>query len=176
MGSLAGGVVTQIVISFVAVGLLTVGLIWFLRRSLFGRSRTEQAASAELQATGSKARAMILSVQPTGMIVNHIYLRSVVRFRLEPLDGTPSFEVDKTIMLAQTNMPRIGDQWPAWFDPTNPQHCAIAQVNALTADQIPMFREFGIPHPLDSQQPPVPPPAAPPATSTPPPESPSTST
>jgi hypothetical protein len=100
---------------------------------------------------------MITAVQPTGMIVNHIYLRSVVRFRLEPLDGSAPFDTEKTMMLAQTNMPQIGDLWPAWYEPTNPQECAVAQVNALTPDQIPMFREFGIPHPLDRGDPTTPP-------------------
>jgi len=148
-GGLASAIVMQLVISIVVVVVVTVAVIWFVRRSLFGRSSGKQEQITQLQATGAKARAMITAVQPTGMIVNHIYLRSVVRFRLEPLDGSAPFDGETTIMLAQTNMPQIGDLWPAWYEPTNPQVFAVAQVNALTSDQIPMFREFGIPHPLD---------------------------
>ncbi len=148
-GGLASGIMTQVVITIIVIGVVTVGLIWLIRRSMFGQSRAKQQQAAQLQATGAKARAMITAVQPTGMVVNHIYLRSVVRFRLEPLDGSPPFDTEKTMMLAQTNMPQIGDLWPAWYDPASPQECAVAQVNALTPDQIPMFREFGIPHPLD---------------------------
>jgi len=103
---------------------------------------------------------MIVAVQPTGMVVNNIYVRSVVHFRLEPLDGSLPFESSKTIMLAQTNMPRVGDVWPAWYDPTNPTEIAVGQIEALTSDQIPMFREFGIPHPLDTT-PGAPPPGVP---------------
>ncbi len=156
---LGGAIAMQIVISLVVAGVISVAVIWFVRRSLFGRSRGKQEQINQLQTTGAKARAMITAVQPTGMIVNHIYLRSVVRFRLEPLDGSPPFDTEKTMMLAQTNMPQIGDLWPAWYEPTNPQQCAVAQVNALTTDQIPMFREFGIPHPLDRGEPAPPPPA-----------------
>jgi len=103
---------------------------------------------------------MIVAVQPTGMVVNNIYVRSVVHFRLELLDGSVPFESSKTIMLAQTNMPRVGDVWPAWYDPTNPTEIAVGQIEALTSDQIPMFREFGIPHPLDTT-PGAPPPGVP---------------
>jgi enamine deaminase RidA (YjgF/YER057c/UK114 family) len=174
--SITNSIMVSIVVTFVVVGVITVGLIWFIRRSMFGQSRAKQDQIARLQATGHKARAMILSVQPTGTIVNHIYLRSVVRFRLDPIDGAPSFETEKTIMLAQTNMPRVGDVWPAWFDPANPSESAVAQVNSLTSDQIPLYREFGIPHPLDNATaappPAAPPPAAPPPAAAPPPDTP----
>jgi hypothetical protein len=148
-GGLVNGILLQILITFAIVGALTAVLVVVLRRTMFGGGRADRARAEHLQQHGAKARAMILAVQPTGTIVNHIYLRCVVRFRLEPIDGGAAFETEKTMMLAQTGMPRVGDVWPAWFEPTNPQQCAVAQVNALTSDQIPMFREFGIPHPLD---------------------------
>lgn len=156
-----------IVIILISV-LVPIVAIVLVRTTLFGQSKGKQEQAAQLMATGAKARAMITGVEPTGMVVNHIYLRSVVRFRLEPLDGSPAFDGQKTVMLAQTNMPRVGDKWPAWYDPTNPSEFAVAQVNALTTDQIPMFREFGIPHPLDTAadatppaDPPTPPDASP---------------
>ena len=130
--------------------LVPIVAIVVVRKTLFGQSKAKQEQAAKLMATGAKARAMITGVQPTGMVVNNIYLRSVVTFRLEPLDGSPPFDGSKTVMLAQTNMPRVGDRWPSWYDPSNPSEFAVAQVNALTTDQIPLFREFGIPHPLDT--------------------------
>lgn len=156
---------TNSIILIVLVSVLVpIVAIVVVRKTLFGQSKAKQEQAAQLMATGAKARAMITAVEPTGMVVNHIYLRSVVGFRLEPLDGSPPFDGQKTVMLAQTNMPRVGDKWPAWYDPANPSEFAVAQVNALTTDQIPMFREFGIPHPLDTGDatPPADPPASPP--------------
>lgn len=148
---------TSSIILIVLVSVLVpVVAIVVVRKSLFGQSKAKQEQAAHLMATGSRARAMITGVEPTGVVVNNIYLRCNVTFRLEPLDGSAPFDGAKTVMLAQTNMPRVGDRWPSWFDPTNPSEFAVAQVNALTTDQIPLFREFGIPHPLDTDSPPDP--------------------
>jgi hypothetical protein len=160
MGDLTLVFLVPILMTFLVVGVVTVLIVWLVRSGMFGKSKAKQQRANQLQATGSKARAMIVAVQPTGMVVNNIYVRSVVHFRLEPLDGSAPFESSKTIMLAQTNMPRVGDVWPAWYDPTNPTEIAVGQIEALTSDQIPMFREFGIPHPLDTT-PGAPPPGAP---------------
>ena len=137
---------------------LTVGIIvvvfiftfFMLRKSgAFGMSKKKQALAQQLMATGRKARAMILAIQPTGMVVNNINIQCVVTFRLEPIQGGQPFDAQKTMLLAQTSMPRIGDVWPSWFNPTNPAEFAVGQPSAITPEQVAIFHEFGIPHPLD---------------------------
>ena len=117
-----------------------------------GTSEREQAA-ATLQQNGRKARAKIVQVRPTGMIVNHINIKCEVTFLLEPLDGGPRTQVSKEMLINQTQMPRIGDVWPAWIDQADPSVVAVGQPNGASPDQIPLFREFGIPHPLDPNPP-----------------------
>jgi hypothetical protein len=118
-------------------------------RSAFGMSPEKAAKAQNLVATGSKARAMILRVQPTGMVVNMINIQCVVDFQLEPLLGGAPFNGQKKMMINQTQMPRVGDVWPAWYDAANPAEFAVGMPDGASPDQIPVFREFGIPHPLD---------------------------
>ena len=118
-------------------------------RSAFGMSPEKQAQAQNLVATGQKARAMILKVQPTGMIVNEINIQCLVDFQLTPLSGGAPFNGQKKMMINQTQMPRVGDVWPCWYNPANPTEFAVGMPDGASPEQIPVFREFGIPHPLD---------------------------
>ena len=78
---------TNSIILIVLVSVLVpIVAIVVVRKSLFGQSKAKQEQAAQLMATGAKARAMITGVEPTGMVVNHIYLQSVV---------TPNFGLAK---------------------------------------------------------------------------------
>jgi hypothetical protein len=118
-------------------------------RSAFGMSPEKQAQAQNLVATGSKARAMIVQVQPTGMVVNMINIQCLVDFQITPLVGGQAFNVQKKMMINQTAMPRVGDVWPCWYNPANPSEFAVGMPDGASQEQIPVFREFGIPHPLD---------------------------
>jgi hypothetical protein len=120
-------------------------------RSAFGMSPEKVAQAQNLVATGSKARAMILKVQPTGMIVNEINIQCLVDFQLTPLAGGAAFNGQKKMMINQTAMPRVGDVWPCWYNPANPTEFAVGMPDGLSQEQVAVFREFGIPHPLDPQ-------------------------
>ena len=117
----------------------------------FGMSKEKQQQAQNLVATGSKARAMILQVQPTGMIVNEINIQCLVSFQLTPLAGGAPFQGQKKMMINQTAMPRVGDVWPCWYNPANPAEFAVGMPDGLSQEQVTVFREFGIPHPLDPQ-------------------------
>ena len=128
--------------------------IYMLRKSgAFGMSKKKQQQAMQLMQTGRKARAMIMAIQPTGTVVNLVNIQCNVHFRLQPLDGGQPFDNQKTMLIPQTSMPRIGDVWPSWYDPMNPALFAVGQPTALAPEQVALFREFGIPHPLDSQMP-----------------------
>ncbi len=143
---------------------------------LGGGDQSAKAAQAEaLQATGRKARARIVSIQPTGMILNRINLQCNVGFMLEPLDGGPAWEAQKTIMISQVNMPRIGDMWPSWVDRNDATVFAVGAPQAITPELVAIYSEFGIPmpgglgasaapEPPVGSPPPPPPPGAPAAT------------
>jgi hypothetical protein len=82
------------------------------------------------------------------MVMNNINFQCDVAFRLEPLHGGQTHDVTKRMFLAQTSMPRIGDVWPSWFDPTNPSLFAVGQPTAMTPETVATFREFGIQTPF----------------------------
>lgn len=130
--------------------LIVVVVVVVLRRSgMFGMSAAKKEQAAALVASGRKARATILRIEPTGVIINHINIQCRVTFRLQPLDGSPAFDQDKTIVIPQTHMPRIGDVWPSWYELTDPSIFVVGMPDGAQQEQVPIFREFGIPHPLD---------------------------
>ncbi len=115
-----------------------------------GADEDKAALAQQLYATGRKARAMITNVQSTGLIINHLNVQCDVSFQLTPLDGSPPFTGQKRMTINQTEMPRVGDVWPAWIDRSDPSVFAVGKPDGASPEQIPLFREFGIPHPLDS--------------------------
>ena len=140
----------MIVIS-VLVPIVVVFIIVLAMRATLRPSRAKQEQAAQLTLTGRKARATILRVEPTGMVVNNINIQCWVTFQLQPLDGGQISQGRKKILINQTQMPRAGDVWPAWIDPANPQEFAVGMPQGADPAQIPVFREFGIPHPLDQK-------------------------
>src|SRR5215212_1170763 len=139
--------ITLIIIVSVLVPILITFLVLKNVRSAFGMSPEKQAQAQNLVATGSKARAMILKVEPTGMVVNMINIQCLVDFQLTPLAGGAPFNGQKKMMINQTQMPRVGDVWPSWYNPANPSEFAVGMPDGASQEQIPVFREFGIPHP-----------------------------
>jgi hypothetical protein len=133
--------------------LITLIILFAMRRTIFGPSKKQQQQAADLVATGRKARATILRIEPTGMVVNNINIQCWVTFRLEPLDGGAPFEGRKKMLINQTQMPRAGDVWPSWISPTDPTLFAVGMPDGAQPEQIPVYREFGIPHPLDATAP-----------------------
>ena len=125
-------------------------IILIVRSRLFGSSKSKRALAQRLVATGTKARATILRIDPTGLIVNHINLQCVVQFQLQPLDGGAPFAASKKMMINQTAMPRVGDVWPAWYDATDTDVFSVGMPDGASTEQVPLFREFGIKHPLDA--------------------------
>jgi Protein of unknown function (DUF3592)/Short C-terminal domain len=139
-----------IIIAVVIPLVVTFAILWYVRSHVFGMSKEKQAQAQQLVATGSKARARILQIRPTGMIVNEINIQCMVTFQLEPIHGGAPFPGEKKMMINQTQMPRVGDVWPAWYDAADPTQFAVGMPDGASPDQIPIFREFGIPHPLDA--------------------------
>lgn len=141
--------------AFAAIGFvaLTLGFIVLMGR-VGGRMTTlsddDIQKIEQLQATGGRARATLTTVQPTGLTVNNFNVQCNVGFWLTPLDGSDPFEGTKKMFFLQTQFPRQGDTWPAWYDLSDHSLFAVGSPEKLDPSQIPIYREFGIKHPLDS--------------------------
>jgi hypothetical protein len=136
----------------------TLGFILFtfvlgrrLTKRMLGGSTAKQAEGRRLMETGSKARATILSIEPTGMIMNEINIKCRVQFRVDPLDGSADFQGEKTFFINQTQMPRVGDVWPCWYDAADPSTFGVGQPNLGDPQTLQIFADFGIAHPLADQ-------------------------
>jgi hypothetical protein len=81
--------------------------------------KSKKKIASELVATGSKAVGTVVSVQDTGMTVND-NPRIKMTFRIEPLDGTPAFDAQKTRTVSRVQIPRQGERFPVWYDPAEP--------------------------------------------------------
>jgi hypothetical protein len=81
------------------------------------KSKKKQAA--ELFETGQKGAGTVISVQDTGMTVNDNPRVKMV-FRVEPLDGSPPFDAQKTTTVSRVEIPRQGDRYPVWYDVAEP--------------------------------------------------------
>jgi hypothetical protein len=81
------------------------------------KSKKKQAA--ELMESGLKGAGTVISVQDTGMTVNDNPRVKMV-FRVEPLDGSPPFDAQKTRTVSRVEIPRQGDRYPIWYDAEDP--------------------------------------------------------
>ena len=81
----------MILISVAIPIIVTVVVLVFARRAMGGGGKKKQEQAANLMATGKKARAKILRIDPTGMVINNINIQCWVTFLMEPLDGGAPF-------------------------------------------------------------------------------------
>ena len=92
---------------------------------LFGKSKKEKAA--DLMATGSKGVGTVVSVRDTGMTINDNPRIEMV-FRVEPLDGSAALDLTKKTTVSRVEIPRQGDRYPVWYDPSDLDTWAYATV------------------------------------------------
>ena len=92
---------------------------------MFGKKKREQAVN--LMQTGARGIGTVLNVQDTGMTMNEDP-RVKVTMRVEPIDGSPPFEASKTRFVSRVEIPRMGDRYPVWYDASDSDSWAWAQV------------------------------------------------
>ena len=92
-----------------------------------GMFTSKKKKAGELMATGSKGVGTVISVQDTGMTVND-NPRVKMTFRVEPIDGGPAFDAQKTTTVSRVEIPRQGDRYPVWYDPADPSKWMYATV------------------------------------------------
>src|SRR3954453_3979789 len=86
-----------------------------------GLFKSKRKQAAELFETGSKGGGTVVQVQDTGMTVNDNPRFKMV-FPVEPLDGGGAFDAQKTTTLSRLEIPRQGDRYPIWYDPSDPSN------------------------------------------------------
>ncbi|HYU61756.1 MAG TPA: SHOCT domain-containing protein [Solirubrobacterales bacterium] len=89
------------------------------------KSKKKQAA--ELFETGARGAGTVISVQDTGTTIND-NPRVKMTFRVEPLDGGPAFDAQKTTTVSRVEIPRQGDRYPVWYDQQDPSKWAYATI------------------------------------------------
>jgi hypothetical protein len=81
-----------------------------------GIFKSKRKMAEQLMATGSRGAGTVVQVQDTGMTVNDDP-RVKMTFRVEPLDGGPAFDANKTTTVSRLSIPRQGERYPVWYDP-----------------------------------------------------------
>ena len=93
---------------------------------MFGKKKREKAAN--LMQTGARGIGTVQTVQDTGMTMNDDP-RVKVTMRVDPLDGSPAFQAEKTAFVSRVEIPRQGDRYPVWYDRGDPSTWAYATVH-----------------------------------------------
>jgi hypothetical protein len=106
---------------------------------MFGKGKREKAQ--RLFESGTKGVGTVTFVQDTGMTIND-NPRVKLTFRVEPLDGTPAFEAQKTATVSRVQIPRQGERYPVWFDRQDPETWAFATI-ADDTGRAQMRAQFG---------------------------------
>jgi Short C-terminal domain len=94
---------------------------------MFGNKKKKEQA-AQLFQTGSRAVGTITDVQDTGTTIND-NPRVVLRFRVDPLDGSPSFDAEKKATVSRVQIPPIGGRYPIFYDASDPTTFAYVTVD-----------------------------------------------
>lgn len=85
---------------------------------IFGGAKRLKAA--RLMSNGVQAVGTVLAVEDTGITINS-NPRVRLRFRIEPTDGAMApYEATKTATVSRVEIPRVGDRFPVWVDPNDP--------------------------------------------------------
>ena len=100
---------------FTGVALLMVFGALALRRSGAGKA----AKAQQLLQTGAKAVGTVVDVQDTGVTINDNPRVRVV-MQIQPQDGSPAFQGEKTVTVSRVSIPRPGDRFPVWYDRSDP--------------------------------------------------------
>ena len=106
---------------------------------LFSNKRKQ---AEQLFETGAKGVGTVLQVQDTGVTMNDNPRVNMV-FRVEPLDGGAPFDAQKTRVVSRVEIPRQGDRYPVWYDPSDPANTWAYATVADDQGRATMLQLFG---------------------------------
>lgn len=91
---------------------------------MFGNKKKK---AMNLMEHGSKGVGTITAVRDTGATIND-NPRVTMSFRIQPLDGSPAFDAEKTTTVSRVQIPQAGARHPVWYDPADPNTFAYATI------------------------------------------------
>lgn len=83
--------------------------------------------TTHLLKVGEKAKALVLSVETTGVTVNRVNLCLRLKIEVKPLNKSP-FQVSFEQVFSIINIPRAGDEIEVLFNPNNLTEVALAPI------------------------------------------------
>jgi hypothetical protein len=90
----------------------------------------------QLVAEGGQAIGTVIELRDTGESVND-NPRVRLHLRIEPVDGSPAFERQKTITAPRLSPPYLGRHYPVWYDRSNPGRFAVGtQLSPTATDEV----------------------------------------
>ncbi len=143
------------------------GLFPFFLAVFAKRSRAaKQVMAAELMRSGVRGIGTITDVSDTGITINN-NPRIVITMRIEPTDGSPAVERNKTLTVSRVQIPQVGARYPAWYDRADPEKWMYGtdmDASAASAEVRDLFARAaaggpsaplvtGGPHPVDGSGP-----------------------
>lgn len=145
-----GSTSTILVITLVALLVVVIITMLVLRNTgAFGSGVAKRTRAEPLAQSGRRARATVVTVQPTGMVVNDLNMQCIIGFRVQPLDGGAPFDAQRKMLVSQTAAPHPGEVWPCRYDPADPTHFIVDHASAPADHQLGRFRNLGVAHPAD---------------------------
>jgi hypothetical protein len=106
---------------------------------MFGKGKRQKVE--QLFESGAKGVGTVTLVQDTGTTIND-NPRVKMTFRIEPLDGSPAFDAEKTKTVSRVQIPRQGERYPVWYDRADPSTWAFAMI-ADDTGRAQMRAQFG---------------------------------
>jgi hypothetical protein len=98
---------------------------------VFNKKKKEEQAMNLVQ-SGAVGVGTLTDVQDTGITINDLNIRVKLHFRVDPVDGSPAFEAQKTTTVNRVRVPPIGARYPIFFDPAD--HDTFAYVDGISDD------------------------------------------
>jgi hypothetical protein len=99
---------------------------------VFGNKKKKEEQAVNLVQSGSVAVGTLTHVQDTGITINELDIRVKLHFRIDPIDGSPPFEAQKTTTVSRVQIPPMGARYPVFYDPTD--HDTFAYVDSIADD------------------------------------------
>jgi hypothetical protein len=115
-GVIAGGTFLMIGVIWAAVAL---GI-----RAFYGGMAKKAEAERQLFETGTKAPAVIDSVETTGLTVNEVNQQIILRLRVQPR-GEAEFPYERKMLVPFHGMPRTGDTIQVAYNPADRTQVAL---------------------------------------------------
>jgi hypothetical protein len=89
---------------------------------MFGGKKRKQ----RLEEAGVNAPAQVMSVNDTGMTINN-NPRIALVLQVNPMDGSPPFQVSKKVTVSRVSIPRPGDGLAIRYDPSDHDNCEFIE-------------------------------------------------